>query len=474
MKVYPAFWGYDSDDRRFKVDNGNRNEQEPKIEEKRMMTSRFGKEVQNHLWVFLVVAFGILLYVALDNLELIKNSILWLVKILSPLLIGSLLALVLNSPMMAIVQFLNWMFVQLFGRKKKDYKPNARGIEIAALALTVLLAVLIIYIIVYSVVPQLIESIKAIFLQLPGLVPKIMSLLDRIDDYGLNTESFRETLSNLDFNEIVKKVTDIGLFTPDTAGSLVNSLFSSASTLVNGAFTAVTSIIFALYVLSNKKSLSCQLKKVSYSYLKKERVDRAIELGKITTETFSSFISGQCLDAVILGLMCLFAMAVFGFPYALAVSSMITITAIIPYVGAFLGGAFGVMLMIINSPLQALLFVVLFIVVQQIDNHIVYPRVVGGSVGLPAVWTFIAVILGGALFGVIGMVIFIPIFSVIYTLIRKNVNKRLAERGITVEYHGYEEREKKTGKFWEAVSSAIDKLRERISAQVSKKNNNRK
>lgn len=426
--------------------------------------------------MFLLVAFGVCLYVGLNNLGTIKNAIYYAMGVLNPLLIGALIALVLNTPMIAIQQLLTWTFRHLFERKRKDYKPNARGIEVASLVLTVLLAVLIIYIIAYAVIPQLIESIKAIILQASKITGEIIKIFDKLEEYNINTDAWRERLSELDFNEILKKFTE----NVDTsasinaAGSIINTVISSASSIISGTFTAVTSVIFALYVLSNKRSLSAQMQRLAYAHLKKSRVDRAKELFAMSSDTFSSFISGQCLDAVLLGLMCLVTMALFGFPYAIAISAMITITAIIPYVGAFLGGAFGVLLMIINSPLQALLFVVLFVVVQQIDNHLVYPRVVGGSVGLPAIWTFVAVIVGGAVAGVIGMVLFIPIFSVIYTLIKANVTRRLEERGITVVEPAPEIKIKKPGRISVAVGKGFGKLSDFVSSMMDKTNNNNK
>lgn len=368
-----------------------------------------------------LVVIGILLYVSLNHLDILWTAVTKLYLLLRPLLIGSLLALVFNTLMTAFEKLITFVFT------KMNVKIRKRGVEISSLVLTLVVAALLIYIIVDSIVPQLIVSVTDIVGKIQNnLIPEIYVLLDKIEARGVDTTAIEEWLAAININELIKQFSG-------QVVNILNTVVSGASTVVTGTFTAVTSLIFAVYVLSNKRSLSRQGKKLAYAYLKKSFVDRALDISRLTVRTFSNFISGQCLDAVILGIMCFIAMTIFGFPYALAISSMIILTAIIPYVGAFIGGAFGVLLLIIDDPMQAVWFVVLFIIVQQIDNHVVYPRVVGGSVGLPAIWTFAAVIVGGSVMGILGMLLFIPLFSVLYTLLRGAVHYRLDKRGIVVE-----------------------------------------
>ncbi len=395
------------------------------------ITKSSGKAIRSHLWAFLLVAFGVVFYLALNNLDSIGTFLLNLVSVLSPLFIGALIALILNTPMCAIGQFLTWLFKKIFSKKDKEYKPNKRGIEIASLCLTILIALFIIYIVVYSVVPQVIGAVKTLLVQAQVKLPEYISKLDEYSEFGINTDTLRNMIAGIDFNTVFSKLTD-------NAGGIIDTVISGASSIISGAFTAFTSVVFAVYLLANKLWLSVQAKKLFYATMKKKTVERTLSLFSTVGDTFSNFISGQCLDAVLLGLMMFVSMSVFGFRYALPISAMITVTAIIPYIGAFLGGAFGAVLIVMDSPMKALLFIILFIIIQQIDNHLVYPRVVGGSVGLPPIWTFAAVIIGGALFGIIGMVLFIPFFSVVYTIIDENVAKRLAERGITVEEPDYD------------------------------------
>ena len=402
------------------MDNDNREfdrEREPEINLKDFRK----KESALFISAVKLVVIGILLYVSLNHLNFLWTVLSKIFILLRPLLIGSLLAMVFNTLMTALEKIITFVCIKL------KVKIRKRGVEISSLVLTLVTAALLIYIIVDSIVPQLIQSVTDIVGKIQNnLIPEIYVLLDNAEAHGVDTTAIKDWLAEINLRELINQFSG-------QVVNILNTVVSGASTVVSGAFTAVTSVIFAVYVLGNKRSLSRQGKKLAYAYLKKSVVDHAIGICRLTVHTFSHFISGQCLDAVILGIMCFIAMSIFGFQYALAISAMIIVTAIIPYVGAFIGGAFGVLLLIIDDPMRAVWFVVLFIVVQQIDNHVVYPRVVGGSVGLPAIWTFAAVIVGGSLWGVFGMVLFIPLFSVLYTLLKGAVHHRLEKKGIVIE-----------------------------------------
>lgn len=367
-----------------------------------------------------LVAIAIILYVSLNHIGVVADAFVWLYEVLEPLLVGALLALILNTPMCSLKSGLDKLVVRF------KLKISSKGTEIIALILTFVFAFLVLYIVGDTIIPQLYESIKSVFLTIQSNIPEFMKLLDKLESEGINTAPIEKWLNEIDINEIIKRL-------GDNFGNILNTLLSSATSIITGLFKAISAVVFAVYILANKKKLSRQIRKLSYAYIKKSVVDYAVEIGSMSSRTFSDFISGQCLDAIILGVMMFFSMSFFRFPYPLAVSTLIVVTALIPYIGAFVGGAFGALLMIMEDPLRAILFIVLFIVVQQIDNHLIYPRVVGGSVGLPAIWTFAAVIIGGGVFGVLGMVLFIPIFSVIYTIVSVNVQKRLKLRGIVID-----------------------------------------
>lgn len=374
-----------------------------------------------------LVSFSIILYVILTHLTELSSLLGSLVSLISPLLIGGLVALILNTPLMAIEKLLTRI------SEKHGKKMNRRTCEVISLTLTFILAILLIYVLCYSIFPQLGESVKGIYQKAVTSLPKLVTWLEGLEEYGINTDPIVDWLSSLDINEVVNTLSEYAVKFMDALTSSLSSIISGASSIISGAFTAVTSIIFAVYILSNKKKLLIQTKKMTYAFIRKDIADKICEICSLSVKTFSNFISGQCLEAVILGCLFFIAMNIFGFPYPLAISSLIAATAMIPYVGAFLGCAFGVMLMILDDPMRAIWFLIMFLIIQQLENNLIYPKVVGGSVGLPAIWTFTAVIIGGGVCGVIGMILFIPLFSVLYTLLRENVYSRLEKRGIVIE-----------------------------------------
>ena len=212
-------------------------------------------------------------------------------------------------------------------------------------------------------------------------------------------------------------------------GGAVNVIGSVTTGVVN----AVISIVFALYALGRKEILAGQGRRILYSILSERQADEIIRVFRLTNVTFSNFISGQCLEAVILG--CLFAvvMAIMKLPYIPLVSVIIAITALIPVVGAFVGCIVGAFFILVNDPIQALTFIAMFLILQQLEGNIIYPKVVGTSIGLPGMWVLLAVTIGGELMGVAGMLVMIPLVSVLYTLGREFTNSRLEERGISPE-----------------------------------------
>lgn len=380
-----------------------------------------------------LVAFGIILYVLLTHMSEISAVVGSLFSLLSPLLIGSLVALILNTPMMAIER--------LLGRiaDKTGRKMRKRTREILSLVATFAAALLLIYVLAYSIVPQLADSVKAIYLRAQANLPQFLQWLKNLENYGINTDPIIEWINKIDVNELIKNITENVMNIIGALTSSVSSIISGASSIISGVAKGVTSVIFAVYILSNKRKLGRQLKEIAYAYIKKSHVDRIIEICTLTVRTFANFFSGQCLEAIILGLLFFISMTIFGFSYPLAISALIAVTAIIPYIGAFIGCVFGMLLIVIDDPIRAVWFLIMFLIIQQLENNLIYPRVVGGSVGLPPIWTFTAVIVGGGLFGVVGMILFIPLFSVLYTLLRENVHSRLDQREISIPHESDED-----------------------------------
>ena len=209
---------------------------------------------------------------------------------------------------------------------------------------------------------------------------------------------------------------------------MLSSTVSAAMSIISGVTTFFIGFVFAIYILLQKETLSRQFKKLMRAYLPEAVTDRTLEILHLIYETFSSFFAGQCLEAVILGTMFFIVLSIFQLPYALLIGVLIAFTALIPLFGAFIGCAIGAFLMLMVEPLNALVFLIIFFVLQQLEGNLIYPHVVGNSVGLPSIWVLVAVTIGGSTMGIVGMLVFIPVCSVLYTLLREAVNKRLNKK----------------------------------------------
>lgn len=364
-----------------------------------------------------LVLVGILIFALLNRLETLAAAVGFLWDLLTPLLLGGMLALILNVPMRAFERLLDFL-----RRKLKIKKENPAARSVVSLALTFLSVALLLYLIVSAIVPQTAASVKSIFSAVQGKIPE---LLEWLKAEGFDTKPVEEFVKTTDLSSLLEKVTE-------NVVNLLDTVVSGASSVINGTVTAAVALIFAVYILANRLKLCVQSKKMLYAYVKKPTADRICRVASLCQMCFSNFISGQCLEAIILGVMFFVVMTIFRFPYAIVIGTLIAVTAIIPYIGAFLGCVIGMLLISIEDPIRALLFLGMFLILQQIEGNFIYPKVVGGSVGLPAIWTFCAVIIGGALFGVAGMLLFIPLTAVVYTLLRESVYQRLSENGVTV------------------------------------------
>ncbi len=359
----------------------------------------------------LFAAVIILIFAAVTNLNSIEKFILATFSVLSPLLGGVLLALILGTPM----RMFERLFAFLNRKSKAKKRMPQKLITLICLILTYALAVVAVGFVIGILIPALTDSIKEIADSVKAILPSIYEFLEK---NGINTESLSKLLELINFSAIFNTLTS-------NAGTIFNTLIHSVNGLITVVANLVTTIIFSIYLLANKKKLRSQSDKIITAYCSENKANKAKYVLDLTVTTFSKFFSGQCLEAIILGTICFVVMSIAGFPYAPVIATVIGITAFIPYVGAFIGGALGVLLILIESPMKAIVFVIVFIIIQQLENNLIYPRVVGTSVGLPAMWTFAALIVGGALYGVAGMLIFIPVTSILYTLIRNDVYARL-------------------------------------------------
>ena len=370
---------------------------------------------QNIRSLLLVICGGVAFYVALQNLGAVVLGLRWLMGILSPFLLGGTIAFILNVPMRAIER-------QLFPRKRRGGKLRRP----LALVLTLLAVIGVLTLAVCVIGPGVGDASRSVVEQIPTAMERLEEQLTLLETYLPQLEAFIVDL-NVDWTALSQKMIALA---KGWGGNLISTGGGLIGGVVSGVSTFVIGLIFSFYLLMQKEKLARQGRQVLYALLPERKADHARDILRLASRTFSSFLSGQCLEAVILGTLFVIAMTIFRMPYALLVGVLIALTALIPIVGAFIGCAVGAILIAITDPWKALMFIVLFLALQQIEGNLIYPHVVGSSVGLPSIWVLAAVTLGGNLMGIVGMLFFIPLCSVLYALFRGYVQKRLVEKKV--------------------------------------------
>lgn len=366
----------------------------------------------------LMVLAAVLVLAVIYSGELLVG-IVFVYGIAKPFIYGAAVAFVLNIPMRAFEEKLlkRWQG-KLAGKLKRP----------VCMVLSLVVVALLIAVVLGTVVPQVTSTAAEVGRKIPGFAKKALAWLNEITE---NYPMFASQVQKLEKVEIKWEtlLDNVINFMKNGMADMLTSTVSVASGIISGVVNAVISFIFALYILAQKEKLENQGRRIVSAFLPEKAARRALEIFALLYKNFSSFITGQCMEAVILGIMFVIAMSVFRMPYALMVGVLIAFTALIPIVGAFIGCGVGAFLILIEDPLKAMWFVILFLILQQIEGNLIYPKVVGNSVGLPSIWVLTAVSIGGSLFGVIGMLVFIPLTSTGYTLLRESVNSRNAIKG---------------------------------------------
>lgn len=365
-----------------------------------------------------IITFTLILMAVLMNFKAVGNYIVFLWGIIFPFVLGGAIAFILNIPMSAIEK----QFSKIKTKSKKGEKLRNRIIRPVSMVLAILLVFLIIGLVIGVVVPQLGQTINSIGESMSRSLPKIQAWLEQTFQ---DQEEIVNYIKNLDF-DWQNWLNSIKDFAWSGAGSVLSYTMSATMMVVNGVVTFFIAVIFALYILVQKENLGRQCKKLITAIFPQKTVDKILTICSLSYKTFSRFITGQCLEAMILGTMFFVAMTIFRLPYALLVGVLIAFTALIPIVGAFIGCFVGALLILMVNPMQAVFFVILFLILQQVEGNLIYPHVVGNSVGLPSIWVLFAVTVGGKLMGVMGMLVFIPLMSVLYSLLREWVNHRIS------------------------------------------------
>lgn len=367
--------------------------------------------------VFAGVAGCILLYWLLFQTDRFVFAYNTVIRVLMPFLVGAVLAFILNVPMRTIENLLS-------GIKKQEVRRPV------ALLLTLVAVLLVLALVIGLLVPQVLQTGKTVIDKLPGFFSNAqVKFTEFLNDNPQMLAWVQDNidLKSLDIGGMVKEALDV---VTSSVGTIVTGTFSAIGTVTGGIVDAVVGIVFAVYCLFRKEILARQGRRLIYAFLPEKWCDTIVRILRLANSTFSNFLSGQCLEVCILGCMFAVSMAIFQMPYIPLVSVLVAVTAFIPIVGAFTGCILGALFILVDNPIQAVWFVAMFLVLQQIENNLIYPRVVGTSIGLPGMWVLLAVTIGGEIMGVAGMFLMIPMVAVLYVILREVTNARLERRGI--------------------------------------------
>lgn len=363
--------------------------------------------------------FTALLVVALWKFDVVLDVLKTIGQIIFPFILGGAIVFVINVPM-------SFLEKKIFENVKKENKAARKLARPVSLLLTIVLVVGVIALVMIGVIPQLTKTMGSLMINITDFIPQIKIW---IRDFFHDNREIMKLVDQVQFNPDQAIRWGISLL-GNGAGNMMNTTVSAVGSVVSGLATFFIAFSFACYVLFQKEKLHVQVRKVLFAFLPKQKADAFLKVCSLTYRTFANFLTGQCLEAVILGCMFVVTLSILRMPYALLIGVLIAFTALIPIFGAFIGCAVGSFLIFMVSPKQAIIFIIVFLVLQQIEGNLIYPHVVGESVGLPSIWVLAAVTIGGNLMGIVGMLVFIPLLSVVYTIFRKVVYQRLKKRHI--------------------------------------------
>lgn len=378
---------------------------------------------ENRRHIRLLILFTVVLFLGIQRFDVILMILNYAWDILFPFVLGLCLAYLISVPMRFIERV-------IFSEKKKPlpkfWKKTKRSIS---LFITFVLVLGVIAIVMFVVVPELITTGESLYKSVPGFIREVQLKVDELmatypfleehlAEFEPNWSSVTTSLVNFIKNDLLTTLTSTVQVAKNIVGTLLNILIA---------------VFFSIYVLMQKETLARQSKAVLSAFFKEKTTNNIVRIARLADTTFSSFFSGQCIEAVIMGTLFVIAMTIFGFPYAVMVGVLIAFTALIPIFGPLIGCVIGTLLILISSPVQAFWFIVLFFALQLLEENLIYPHVVGNAVGLPPMWVLAAVSLGGSLFGIVGMLFFIPLTSVLYALFREVVYARVKKKRQTGE-----------------------------------------
>ncbi len=367
--------------------------------------------------IIIIISYIALVIFALVNFSKILAFLGKVISIFSPFLLGIILAFVLNV-------LNNFIEKKIFGKIKpsKIWNKIKRPL---CITLGLILVFLTIFFVMNLLIPQLKNSASLFTDTLPAYKEDIIGILNKFDVDESTVNKVGEYLDNFG-----KVITD---YIKGNSKDVITVTTEVATSVINIISKGIITLVFAIYMIAQKETLSRQINKVMRAYLKPKTINKINTIGTLANKTFSNFVTGQCLEALIFGSLVFVGMLIFRFPYASTIGVLLGFTALIPIFGAFIGTAIGFILIMMVSPVKAILFVVFIIVLQQIEGNLIYPRVVGKSIGLPGMWVLLSVTVGGSIGGILGMLIATPLCSLLYALFTKMVNDRLKSNKIVTK-----------------------------------------
>ena len=383
------------------------------------------------MYSLIVVTFAIVLYLALSNGAVIMGILKKLFSVIAPLVLGLAIAFIINVPLK--------MFEKLWIKIFKKAKTNRNEIfkRPVCLTLSILLFAVAIFAVMFMIIPELIRTGENLVANLPEYIAGLNEWWQKVVDFAAKRGAELPQIS-LSADKISSTV---GSFINDNKNTVFDKTIGITTSIFSGVVDTVLAISFSIYVLAQKERIANRIRRITYAFVKEERADKLVDFARRTNHTFTNFVTGQFIEAVIIGVLCFIGMKIFRMPYASIVSVMVGVTALIPMFGAFIGTGVGAFLILLVSPIKALWFIVFIIVLQQLEGNLIYPKVVGNSVGLPGILVLVAVTIGGKLFGVGGMLIGVPLCAVFYCLLKEIVEARLEKKKANNEIAELEETE---------------------------------
>lgn len=366
---------------------------------------------KNKKTIIELIIFTVIIIFALINISYIWAFIRYVIKIFMPFIIGAMIAFVLN----VLLNFVeNKMFKKINKKNSKTWKKIKRPVSVIT---TLVIIIAIIGLVLGLLIPQLKNTVVLFTNNFDSYQKQSIELLEK-----LNIDQKTIKKINKEFTNVEKEVTN---YFSENKQEIMQTTVGIASSVIGTITSLGIGIVFAIYILLKKEELGRQFKKLAQAYLPKNRQGFFAEIGKLSNKTFGNFVSGQCMEAVIIGLLCFVGMLILQIPYAATISVLVGFTALIPVFGAFIGTFVGAFLIFMIDPTKAIIFVAFILILQQIEGNLIYPKVVGNSVGLPDLWVLVAVTVGASIAGILGMLLSVPICSILYSIIRTNVNDKI-------------------------------------------------